>query len=292
MTQTKSGDASQSAGGGEARRRTARRRTVLNLGMPFLQIDDFVNQSEDAVALGYKVLVETVEEIKQGYEEAKAFYDKQKKHEEELEQGRISTPPPIPWEQLVDRLQKIQNIGLNAVKGSTDIVLDSMKAGMTSTRRLATTWAQSRQDLDDNPVLAGPVFEEVIEVKANRGEAPKPQQREISHRGLTRLRINAVVKPMPRKLPSEPGDEPTLFTGGIDVSFEPSEDEQKADKDISVLDVNFEPIPDGQKFGVYEGFIRASNFELLIARLRINVVDPTGQTTTQDARAKKARVKK
>jgi hypothetical protein len=288
MTQTKSGDAAQSAGGGDAPRRKARRRTVLNLGMPFLQIDDFVNQSEDAVALGYKVLVETVEEIKKGYAEAKAFHDEQK----EFEDGHRPTPPPIPWEQLVERLSRVQNIGLNAVKGSTDIFLDSMRAGMTSTKRFATTWAQSREDLDENPVLAGPVFEEVIEVTVHAGDAPVPVQREISHRGLMRLRINAVVKPAPRELGPEPGKEPTLFAGRIDVRFEPAKDELKADRDVSVLDIEFAPIPAEQTAGVYEGLIRASNFELLIARLRINVVDRSDQSTTQGAPPKKTRLKK
>ena len=287
MTEKKSGDASQSAGGGDARRRTARRRTVLNLGMPFLQIDDFVNQSEDAVALGYKVLVETVEEIKKGYAEAKAFHDEQKKFED----GGRTTPPPIPWGELVDRLQQVQNIGLNAVKGSTDIFLDSMRAGMTSTRRFATTWEQSREDIDENPVLAGPVFEEVIEVTASQGDTPKLQEREISHRGLMRLRIKAVVKPSPRELGSEPVEERTRFDGTIEASFTPYEDGPKADRDISLLKVVFGAIPEKQKVGAYEGVIRADNFELMIARLRINV-EPSNQSATEDPSARKPRAPK
>jgi hypothetical protein len=293
MTQPKSGNAGQSAGGGDAPRRTARRRTVLNLGMPFLQVDDFVNQSEDAVALGYKVLVETVEEIRKGYAEAKAFYDDQKA----FEQGFRPTPPPIPWEQLVERLQQMQTIGLNAVKNSTDIFLDSMKAGMTSTKRFATTWAQSRDDLGENPVLAGPIFEEVIEVTAKAGDELDPSgkgiQREISHRGLMRLRID-VMKPQPKALrkPGEPAGEPELFRGAITARFDPSTDPEKRDRDYSVLDLQFGPIPGDQAPGVYEGLIRASNFELLIARLRINVLDPSYETPARGSSTRKARVPK
>ena len=43
---------------------------------------------------------------------------------------------------------------------------------MTSTKRFATTWAESREDLGENPVLAGPIFEEVIEVTAQKGTDP------------------------------------------------------------------------------------------------------------------------
>lgn len=293
MTQAKSGNAGQSAGGGDAPRRTARRRTVLNLGMPFLQVDDFINQSEDAVALGYKVLVETVREIQDGYKEAEKFYEAQKAFEE----GKTQTPPPIPWEQLVDRLQQVQTIGLNTVKSSTDLFLESIRSGMKSTKRFATTWAQSRDDLGENPALAGPIFEEVIEVIGKKGYELDPDgrgiQREISHRGLMRLRIN-VMKPQLKALGkrNEPGGEPELFRGTIDATFDPSTDPDKRDKDYSVLDLRFGPIDANQSPGVYEGLIRASNFELLIARLRITVLDPSDQGTTQGSSTRKARVPK
>jgi hypothetical protein len=258
--------------------------------MPFLQVDDFINQSEDAVALGYKVLVETVREIQDGYKEAEKFYEAQKA----FEKGLTQTPPPIPWEQLVDRLQKVQTIGLNTVKNSTDLFLESIRSGMKSTKRLATTWAQSRDDLGENPVLAGPIFEEVIEVSGKPGDALESKQREISHRGLMRLRID-VMKPQPKALRKhgEPVDDPKSYRGTITATFDPSQDPEKRDKDYSVLDVEFGPIPDDQPPAVYEGLIRASNFELLIARLRINVLDPSHQAPTQGrANGRKARAAK
>ena len=53
-------------------------RMITISGMPFVQVDVFLNQSEDAVALGYRVLEDTVEDIKKGYKEAKEFNEKQR----------------------------------------------------------------------------------------------------------------------------------------------------------------------------------------------------------------------
>ena len=277
MAQSKDGGNPAASRGGP-RRREGRRRTVLNLGLPFLQVDDFINQSEDAVALGYRVLVETVEEIKKGYEEAKKFYAEQKDYDD----GKTRTPPAIPWKQMVDRVQNIQNIGLAAVKDGTDIVVDSLKAGMKSTERLASTWEQSRKDVDDAPILAGPVFEDVIEITARQGEQPtSPPPLTVRHPGLMRLRIVAVVSPRPKKLKT-PGEadyeleSAKEFMGDIDVEFEPSRDPEKCQQNISELTITFGAIPSRQAPGVYEGRIRATNFELLIARLRIRVLAADG----------------
>jgi hypothetical protein len=269
--------------------------------MPFLQIDDFVNQSEDAVALGYRVLVETVEQIRAGYKDAQKF----SKAQEDYEKGLTQTPPPIPWEEMVDRVQNIQDIGLVAIRNGTEIFLNSLKSGMTSTKRLASTWAQSREDVEASPVLAGPVFEEPIVVKGKPGDPLPEQERTIVHRGLARLRIDAVVSPAPREVkpiettavnentakPKSVESQPhigEILGVNIEVRFEPPRPPTKLQADTSVLTVNFmTPIPSAQKPGVYDGLIRASNFELMIARLRIIVLDTSERSAKSAAKGKK-----
>ncbi len=106
MAQPKHGRRCLGRGGGEGQtgRRGGRRRTVLNLGMPFIRVDDFVNQSEDAVALGYRVLEQTVEEIKEGYKEAQEFNRKQEEFERQQQKFEAGEGPrPSAADPLGDR---------------------------------------------------------------------------------------------------------------------------------------------------------------------------------------------
>jgi hypothetical protein len=292
MAQPKGGSHGDPPGGddGGSRRRGRRRRTVLNLGTPFFPVDDFVNQSEEAVALGYRVLVETIEEIKSGYEEAKEFSNRQRDFEEkqrkfERGEGPRPTPPPIPWEQLVERVQKFQTIAFDAVRGGTELFFDSIKSGTKSTERLARTWNQSRTDIDATPVLAGPVFEDPVVIEARAGENPRPVVMPIRHRGLTRLRIRAIVDPWPvavqrarKRSATAVGSVPRpeqapaeSFAGKVHVTFQPAEDLNTYDDATSLLTVDVGRIPPDQRAGTYEGLIRAVDFALLIAPLRICV---------------------
>ena len=116
----------------------------------------------------------------------------------------------------------------------------------------------------------------------------------IRHRGLTRLRIHAVLDPEPTEIQRPqrkrtgrerpPEEEKAAILGNIKVSFEPAADTERFDEVTSLLTVEVGVIPSGQKAGVYEGLIRASNFELLIARLRIHVLEAA---TDERARARK-----
>jgi hypothetical protein len=273
---------SDSASGRQDRRRTRRRtRTLLNLGMPFIQVDEFLNQSEDAVALGYRVLEDTVKEIQAGYEEAKKF-NKDMRNWAATDGKRPA--PPIPWEQLVDRAQRFQDIALQTVKEGTDILFDSIRSGTNSMKNIAQTWQQSRADVDDTmPVLAGPVFEEPIVITTWFGAGPKEATREIPHRGLARLRIYPEVKPE-LKILKRVDDEwtRTLVAPAVThVSFEPSEDKP----DVSVLKVAIGAVaqqPDRPAV-TYEGLIRAKNFELLIAKLRVVVLRERLETRSPEA---------
>jgi hypothetical protein len=258
------------SGGGEdrRRRRTKRKRSVLNLGMPFFRVDDFVNQAEDAVALGYRVLVETVETIKKGYKEAQDFHEQQEKYEKD----ERPDPPAIPWEQLVQRAQSLQTIWLNAVEDGTNIAFDAVRSGTSATQSAARAWEQSRGDVDPRPVLAGPIFDEPIVIEVTQGDKPTDVKREIIHRGLARLRINAIVKPTPRLIDAS-GSQKQLATL-IQVDFEPKPSDNER---ISVLSINFfGPVTEDQTPGRYEGFITATNFELVIARLLIHVKPRSG----------------
>ena len=121
-----------------------------------------MNQSEDAVALGYRVLEKTVEEIKKGYKEAQAFNRKQEEFEKAASRSRGGRRAPAGpadnplGDRWSTRVQSLQDIALEAVRDGTDIFFDSIKSGMKSTRSVAKTWEQSREDVDANPVLAGP----------------------------------------------------------------------------------------------------------------------------------------
>jgi hypothetical protein len=267
--------------------------------MPFFQIDDFVNQSEDAVALGYRVLEETIEEIKNGYREARDFNEKQRKFEAEQRafeagEGPAPTPPAIPWEQLVERVQKFQTIAFDAVRNGTELFFDSIKSGTKSTRRLARTWELSREDVESTPVLAGPVFEDPVEITATAGEHAERVVLPIRHKGLTRLRIHAVVDPPPieirrprrksarsMEMPHVEEERGQPFTGNVTVSFAPAIDMEEYDDATSLLTVDVRAIPTSQRPGVYEGLIRASNFELLIARLRIRVLKAVQESSAR-----------
>ena len=297
MAQQKQTDRGKSGGGDAGRRRTRRKRTVLNLGMPFFPVDDFVNQSEDAVALGYRVLEETIEAIRDGYHEARQFNRRQREFVEKqkaFERGDGPAPvaPSIPWEEMVERVQTFQAIAFDAVSDGTELFFDTIRSGTRSTGRLARTWERSREDADAPPALAGPVFEEPIEIEARPGDHPDAIIRPIRHKGLTRLRIDAIVDPSPVLIPrprrssakstelheADEKAETVRFRSDMRVSFEPA-DRERYDDATSVLKVEVGAIPDQQKPGIYEGFIRAANFELLIARLRIRVLERAYERT-------------
>jgi hypothetical protein len=235
-----------------------------------------VNQSEDIVALGYRVLEKTVEEIKSGYKEAVEFNSKQREFEKkqrafEKGKGPKPVPPTIPWEQMVERMQSFQNMALDAMRDGSEIIFDSIRSATKSTQGLARTWEKSRDDIDTTPVLAGPVFEDPVEMSAYQEHEPSPVILPIRHRGLTRLRIHAVVDPKPVEIPRPKHGPPTELGAPVQVSFEPSGPSEPYDDATSLLSIHVGQIPASQKPGLYEGFIRASNFELLIARLRIRV---------------------
>jgi hypothetical protein len=260
-----------------SRRTRRRRRTLLNLGMPFIQVDEFLNQSEDAVALGYRVLEQAVKEIQAGYDRAKEF----NRDQEAFLDGK-KPAPSIPWKDLVTRAQNLQNIAFDAIRDGTDILFDSFRAGTEAFKSVATTFEQSRADVDAMPVLAGPVFEEPIEITTWPGDRPVYKPREITHRGLARLRIKAEVNPELQLLKRL--DTKTKLSGSdvlkvTAVSFDPIDDDKKPD--VSVLNIEIGEIGEGQMRGTYEGLIRAKNFELLIAKLRVVVKDKAPETSTE-----------
>jgi hypothetical protein len=261
-------------------RRKRRRRTLLNLGAPFVQIDDFLNQSEDAVVLGYRVLEQTVEEIRNGYKDARDFNEKREKYEADQEAyergdkvGPAPLPPAIPWTQLVTRAQNLQEFAIQAVTDSTKILFDSIRSGTESIKSVAKTWEQSRDDVEAKPVLAGPIFEETIVITASAGDRPDPEVRTIRHRGLARLRIHAEVNPPLKDLRPSGTEKDSAISGGLHVTtvkFGPRT--ERDDEEFSVLVVDVGPIRSSQKPAVYEGLITAKNFQLLIAKLRVEVV--------------------
>ena len=274
-------DSSNPTDDGQNRRRTRRRRKLLNLGLPFVQVDDFLNQSEDAVALGYRVLEDTVEEIKEGYEEAKRFNQKQREWD-----GK-GPAPAIEWEQLVARAQKFQNIALQVVKEGTDIFVDSIRSGTDSMKSVAKTWQQSRSDVEAKPPLAGPVFEGLIDVTVRAGDRATPVEKQIRHRGLTRLRIHAVMDPPLKELQPFGTGRDTSRSGPLNVEkvrFEPAS--ERDDEEVSVLTVDIGHVSSDQPVADYEGLIRAQNFELLIARLRVRVLPP-GEPTSYSTEARR-----
>ena len=302
MAAAKGAKNSASGPGGETSRRGTRRRTLLNLGIPFVPVDDFLNQAEDAVALGYRVLEDVVEEIKKGYNIA-VEYNKKK-----MDADQTGDPaPPIPWQQLVERVEGFNDIALGAMQRGNRIVLDSLAAGVNSTNSLARTLAKTRIDAEEQrPKLAGPVFDDLLTVSFQQGQADAKAEWPIDHPGLTRLRIHAQVSPLLELGPVRAPDKgvtrvnrvtPTLPVA--EVSFEPaaSPNHQKT----SLLKIKFGRIPDTQVAGTdqggripdtqvagtYQGQVTAANFDLLIARLQV-VVSPS-KTTSQARQARKAR---
>jgi hypothetical protein len=262
------------AGGrnGEPPRPRNRRRTLLNLGIPFVQVDDFLNQSEQAVALGYSVLVDTVNEIQAGYDQAKKFTES--KEFKEWRQNPEGSPPPIPWAQVAESAENLQNVAFNAIREGTDIFLDSLRSGTKAMSSVAKTFEQSRKDVEAQPALAGPVFPDPIAVEVTADSTPLPIHRLIHHRGLTRLRINAIVSPALQLLTS-PERRSKLDVKSVE--FEPVA--PKDDKnDVCQLTIDIGYVPKDQAPGDYDGMIRASNFELLIVKLRVTV-RPKDSTT-------------
>jgi hypothetical protein len=287
MEEPKGGDSgSSNAGGGQSRPRgRSRRRTLLNLGLPFVQVDQLVNQAEDAVAVGYQVIEDVVKEIQQGYEKAKDFNRQQKAAKEKGEPA-----PPIPWEELVTRVQNLQNLAFDATRAGTNIFFDAVKDGMKSANQLARAVVQGRSDVDTRiPRLAGPVVEDPVEVTGIAGQRPELTTLSIKHRGLARLRIQAQVESPLREVdPPKEGDETSARVLEVrKVTFEPATDEVKY-PDTSVLTVDVGTIPTGQRPGVYEGVITAKNFELLIASLRVTVAPGSGHRAAPPSGAERA----
>lgn len=287
MEEPKGGDSgSSNADGGRSRPRgRSRRRTLLNLGLPFVQVDQLVNQAEEAVAVGYQVIEDVVKEIQRGYEDAKKFNARQKAAKENGEPA-----PPIPWEELVTNVQNLQNLALDATRAGTDIFFDAVKDGMKSANQLARTVMQSRKDVDTRiPRLAGPVVEDPVEVTGVAGQRPDLKTLSIKHRGLARLRIQAQVESPLREVdPPTEGDETSSRELEVrKVTFEPAADEVKY-PDTSVLTVDVGNIPTSQRPGVYEGVITAKNFELLIASLRVTVAPASGHRAAPPSGAERA----
>ncbi len=270
MAAAKGARNSASGPGGETNRRGARRRTLLNLGIPFVPVDDFVNQAEGAVALGYRVLEDVVEEIKKGYNIAVEYNKKQ------MEADAAGDPaPPIPWQQLVERVERFNDIALGAMERSNRIVLDSLAAGVNGANGLARTLAKTRIDADEQrPKLAGPVFDDPLTVSVRQGQAGAEAEWLIDHPGLTRLRIQAEVSPLVELGPVRAEGEgvtrvnrvtPTLPVEA--VSFEPAA--RPNHQKTSVLKIKFGRIDDTQTVGTYQGQVTAANFDLLIARVQV-----------------------
>jgi hypothetical protein len=89
---------------------------------------------------------------------------------------------------------------------------------------------------------------------------------DIRHAGLSRLRINAVMTPAPQLTSSRRPELPSLPIGH--VSFEPKG--TGADP-TSTLTIEFKPVPREAPVGTYFGVVRAENFQLLIARVQVDV---------------------
>ncbi len=111
-------------------------------------------------------------------------------------------------------------------------------------------------------MLAGPVFEDPVEIKARAGQQPDRVVWPIRHRGLTRLRIHAVLDPEPTEIQRPqrkrtgrerpPEEEQAATLGNVKVSFEPAADTETYDEVTSLLTVDVGEIPSGQKVGVYQ----------------------------------------
>ncbi len=263
------------------RRTQRRRRSVLNLGIPFAQVDDLLNQTEDAVAIGYRVLEQTVEEIKKGFQQAQEFNEKQRAWDGQ------GPAPPVPWEQIVERVQGLQNIAFQAMQDGTEIFLDSMRSGTSSMKSVAKTFEQSRNDVASNPSLAGPVFEDLLKTSVHIGEHGR-LQKEIRHRGLARLRVHVAVDPELKQLKRTDDKSvhplPTLKVKSVDFAPKPENSQE-----LSELVLDLGVIPSDQPPGEYDGLVRATNFELLIAKVRVTIEPAVTATGSGDARAAQTR---
>jgi len=252
------GKKSEDGTGAAAGRRKPRRRTILNLGIPFVPVDDAVNQAEDAVATGFDVLQKVVEEIQEGYKIAKEYNEKQRKAELAGEPR-----PPLPWRKVVERGKAFQEVTLEAMKKGNEILLDSTRSGMSAAMTFAETLVNARTDVEQKlPRLAGPVFDSLA-VKVAPGALLPPASWPIRNRGLARLRILVKAEPLQYRGKTGP---PPLYVK--DVRFEPKGKNQE----ISVLTVWFDKIPAEQPAGPYEGSITADNFDLFIGQLRVEVL--------------------
>src|SRR6185503_6682625 len=112
------------------------------------------------------------------------------------------------------------------------------------------------------PVLAGPVFDDPVTVKITAGLTPDEQHFRKRHRGLARLRILPEVTKLVQLGKNATG---SLTVKG--ATFEPSK--KKGEEDVNILSIDIGHVETDQKSGVYEGQVIASNFQLLIAVLRI-----------------------
>jgi hypothetical protein len=251
------GKNSEDATGAAAGRRKPRRRTILNLGMPFVPVDDAVNQAEDAVAIGFDVLEKVVDEIKKGYKLAQEY--------NELQRQAVAAGeprPPLPWLKVIERGKELQKVALEAMTKGNEILLDSTRSGMSAAMTFAETLANARTDVDEKlPRLAGPVFDSLA-MKVAPGESSAKASWPIRNRGLARLRIH--VKAEDLRYRGEPAAPPLYVK---EVRFEP----EGKEREISVLTVEIKPIPADQPAGMYEGSITAANFELFIGQLSVEV---------------------
>ena len=140
--------------------------------------------------LGYRVLEQTIEEIKEGYKEAQAFNGNRRSSRLSSEADG-ARQPPIPWEQLVDRVSAFQDIALEAVREGNRHLLRLDQVRPRTTRSLAKTGKEPRQTSTSGPSLAGPVFEDPSRSATDRATADPVPCGRFDHRGLTRLRIHA-----------------------------------------------------------------------------------------------------
>jgi len=150
---------------------------------------------------------------------------------------------------------------------------------MNATKNLADTLAKARQEADEQvPVLAGPVFDDPLPLKLTAGQTLGVQTFRKRHRGLARLRIVPEVTKLVQLGKNA--------TGSITVrgaTFEPSRD--KGEEDVNILSIDIGHVDTGQEPGVYEGQVIASNFQLLIAILRIEVGAYAPEPETRQAHA-------
>jgi hypothetical protein len=257
----------------DAGRRKPRRRTILNLGIPFVPVDDALNQAEDALATGFDVLQKVVEEIQEGYRIAKEYNASQRKAEQAGE-----ARPALPWIDIVKRGRELQSVAVEAMKKGNDILLDSTRSGMNAALAFAETLANARTDVDESlPRLAGPVFDS-LSMEVAPGQLAARDSWRMPNRGLARLRIH--VKPAMLHYRGEIGVTPLEVE---EVRFEPEGD----DPEVSILTVVIKPVPRDQPPGSYEGSLIASNFDLFIGQLVVRVTAATEAGSARPSQRRK-----